>query len=106
MLGKIKNYVLNSAITHMIMSLLFGPRPGYFYLFREKRDWNSRDNLKIFGKVRKFWAAQTSNDVHKSAAIASFQTINENKSRFPKSFWCEGSENYLTAGTYHTYICM
>ena len=34
-----------------------------------------------------------SNDVHKSAAIASFQTINENKSRFPKSFWCEGSEN-------------
>ena len=34
-----------------------------------------------------------SNDVHKSAAIASFQTINENKSCFPKSFWCEGSEN-------------
>ena len=35
------------------------------------------------------------NDVHKSAAIASFQTINENKSRFPKSFWFEGSENYI-----------
>ena len=32
-------------------------RPGYFYLFGENRDWNSRDNLKIFGKVRKFWAA-------------------------------------------------
>ena len=31
-------------------------RPGYFYLFGENRDWNSRDNLKIFGKVRKFWA--------------------------------------------------
>ena len=34
-----------------------------------------------------------SNDVHKSVEIASFQTINENKSRFPQSFWCEGSEN-------------
>ena len=22
-------------------------RPGYFYLFGENRDWNSRDNLKI-----------------------------------------------------------
>ena len=33
-------------------------RPGYFYLFGENRDWNSRDNLKIFGKVRKFWAAR------------------------------------------------
>ena len=33
-----------------------------------------------------------SNDVHKSAAIASFQTINENKSRFPKS-------------NIHIYIC-
>ena len=32
--------------------------PGYFYLFGENRDWNSRDNLKIFGKVRKFWAAR------------------------------------------------
>ena len=68
-------------------------RPGYFYLFGENRDWNSSDGLKIFGKVRKFWVAQTSNDVHKSAAIASFQTINENKSCFPKSLWCEGSEN-------------
>ena len=35
-----------------------------------------------------------SKDVHKSAAIATFQTNNENKSRFPKSFWFEGSENY------------
>jgi hypothetical protein len=34
-------------------------RPGYFYLFGENRDWNSRDNLKIFGKVRKFWAVQS-----------------------------------------------
>ena len=34
-------------------------RPGYFYLFGENRDWNSRDNLKIFGKVRKFWAARS-----------------------------------------------
>jgi hypothetical protein len=34
-----------------------------------------------------------SKDVHKSAAIATFQTNNENKSRFPKSFWFEGSEN-------------
>ena len=32
-------------------------RPGYFYLFGENRDWNSRDNSKIFGKVKKFWAA-------------------------------------------------
>ena len=31
--------------------------------------------------------------VYKSAAIATFQTNNENKSRFPKSFWFEGSEN-------------
>ena len=30
-----------------------------------------------------------SKDVHKSAAIATFQTNNENKSRFPKSFWSE-----------------
>ena len=43
-------------------------------------------------------------DVHKSAAIASFQTINENKSCFPKSFWCEGSENLLTEYTIHTYV--
>ena len=28
-------------------------------------------------------------DIHKSAAIATFQTNNENKSRFPKSFWSE-----------------
>ena len=28
-------------------------------------------------------------DVHESAAIATFQTNNENKSRFPKSFWSE-----------------
>ena len=36
-----------------------------------------------------------SKDVHKSAAIATLQTSNENKSCFPKSFWCEteGSEN-------------
>ncbi len=34
-----------------------------------------------------------SKGVHKIAAIASFQTNNENKSRFPKSFWFEGSEN-------------
>ena len=34
-------------------------RPGYFYLFRENRDWNSRDNMKIFGKVRKFWAVRS-----------------------------------------------
>ena len=34
-------------------------RPGYFYLFGENRDWNSRDNLKIFGKVKKFWAARS-----------------------------------------------
>jgi hypothetical protein len=32
-------------------------------------------------------------DIHKSAAIASFQTNNENKSGFPKSFLCEWSEN-------------
>ena len=36
---------------------------------------------------------EKSKDVHKSAAIATFQTNNENKSHFPKSFWCEGSEN-------------
>ena len=30
-----------------------------------------------------------SKDVNKSAAIATFQTNNENKSRFPKSFWSE-----------------
>ena len=28
-------------------------------------------------------------DVHKSAAIATFHINNENKSRFPKSFWSE-----------------
>ena len=44
-------------------------------------------------KEDRFSQLTASNDVHKSAAIASFQTINENKSRFPKSFWCEGSEN-------------
>ena len=30
-----------------------------------------------------------SKDFHVSAAIATFQTNNENKSRFPKSFWFE-----------------
>ena len=34
-------------------------RPGYFYLFWENRDWNSKDNLKIFEKVRKFWAVRS-----------------------------------------------
>ena len=27
-------------------------RPGYFFSFVENRDWNSTDNLKIFGKVK------------------------------------------------------
>ena len=34
-------------------------RPRYIYLFGESKDWNSLDNLKIFGKVRKFTAAQS-----------------------------------------------
>jgi hypothetical protein len=34
-----------------------------------------------------------SKDVHKSTAIATFQTYIENKSPFPTSFWFEGSEN-------------
>jgi len=34
-------------------------RPGYIYLFGENKDWNSRDKLKIFGKVRRFWAARS-----------------------------------------------
>ena len=42
---------MGTAITHK-------SRPGYFYLFGGSRDWNSRDNLKIFGKERKFWAAK------------------------------------------------
>ena len=37
----------------------FKIRPGYFYLFGDNRDWNSRDNLKIFGKVKKFWVARS-----------------------------------------------
>ena len=41
-----------------------------------------------------------SKDVHKSAAIATFQSNNENKSRFPKSFW---SENQLTVYNIHIY---
>ena len=54
--------------THAWNSKLFLPkdffwgimnRPGYFYLFGKNRDWHSRDNLKIFGKVGKFWAAQS-----------------------------------------------
>jgi hypothetical protein len=27
-------------------------RPVYIYLFGENKEWNSTDNLKIFGKVR------------------------------------------------------
>jgi hypothetical protein len=34
-------------------------RPGYIYLFRENKEWNSSDNLKIFGKVWKFRAVQS-----------------------------------------------
>ena len=34
-------------------------RPGYIYLFGENKEWNSSDNLKIFGKVWKFRAAQS-----------------------------------------------
>ena len=34
-----------------------------------------------------------SKKVHKSAAIATFQTNIENKSRFPKFFWFEGFES-------------
>ena len=41
-------------ILHELIQYAEGSRrPGYFYLFGENRDWNSRDNLKIFGKVRK-----------------------------------------------------
>jgi len=39
-------------------TIAVGNRPGYFYIFGENRDWNSRDNLKIFEKVRQFWAAR------------------------------------------------
>ena len=63
-------------------------RPVYIYLFGENKERNNSDNFKIFGKVGKFRAAQG-----QGAAIATFQTNNENKSRFPKSFWFEGSEN-------------
>ena len=27
-------------------------RPVYIYLFGENKEWNSTDNLKIFGKVK------------------------------------------------------
>ena len=42
-----------------------------------------------------------SKDFHVSAAIATFQTNNENKSRFPKSFWFE---NKLTVYNINIYI--
>ena len=34
-------------------------RPGYIYLFGENKEWNSSDNLKIFGKVGKFREGQS-----------------------------------------------
>ena len=46
-----------------------------------------------FRKEDRISQLTVSKDVHKSAVIATFQTNNENKSRFPKSFWFEGSEN-------------
>ena len=38
---------------------------------------------------RSYLRKAASKDVYKSAAIATFQTNNENKSCFPKSFWSE-----------------
>ena len=51
----------NDASQEKIVSELIADqtRPGYFYLFGDNRDWNSRDNLKIFGKAKKFWVARS-----------------------------------------------
>ena len=35
-----------------------GTRPVYIYLFGENKEWNSTDDLKIFGKV-KVWKFRT-----------------------------------------------
>ena len=53
----------------------------------------SDTDRSYFRKVDRISQLAASKDSHKRAAIASFQTINENKSRFPKAFWYEGSEN-------------
>ena len=59
---------------------------GYFEDFLEK--FGSLGQHK--DRISQF---TVSKDIHKSAAIATLQTNDENKSRFPKSFWFEGSEN-------------
>ena len=46
----------------------------------------SDPDLRKEDRISKLGASK---DVHKSAAIATFQTNNENKSRFPKSFWSD-----------------
>ena len=49
----------------------------------------SDPNRSYLRKEDRIAQLAASKDVHKSAAIATFQTNNENKSRFPKSFWSE-----------------
>ena len=49
----------------------------------------SDPDRSYFRKEDRISQLAASKDVHKSAAIATFQTNNENKSPFSKSFWSE-----------------
>ena len=41
-----------------VNSFIKGHRPGFIYLFRENKEWNSLDNLKIFGCLGQHKALQ------------------------------------------------
>ena len=64
-------------------------RPVYFYLFGRNRTGIVQIVLTILGKVSMFRAEQ-----------ATFQTNNENKSRFPKYFGVKGLKTNLLYITY------
>ncbi len=89
-------YILNLEPEYFSMELVLrvnlGPLDGLKGLINEVLA-SDPDRSYLRKEVRISQLTASNNDAHKSAAIASFQTNNENKSRFPKSFWCEGPEN-------------
>ena len=47
---------------------------------------------RLYSKTGKFTSLLVTNNLNKSAAVASFQKKNEEKSHFPTSFWLSSSK--------------
>ena len=69
------------------MELVFGPLKVLKGLINEALV--SSPDRSYLRKEDRISQLSASKNVHKSAAIVTFQTNNENKSRFPKSLWSE-----------------